>query len=403
MLTTTFPRWKDDIEPPFVYELCRRLTDFEIHVIAPHAPGSRQSEIMDGIHVHRFRYAPEKLETLAFDGGIAANLKRSRWKYLLLQGFLLSQFFLAYRIARQHQIHLIHAHWMIPTGLIGATLRELLPGKNRLLITAHGGDVHQLRGTIFQKLRRWVAQEADCVSVVSRSLEEKAAQEQWPAHDIAIAPMGVDLHSMFVPAPRTSDTPTVVFAGRLVPKKGVPHLLEAMHRVATQMPDCRLLIAGDGPLRELLQARAKTLGLASQVEFLGRYHLHDLPAIFQRGDIAVLPFDTAKDGDAEGLGLTAVEAMGCGLPTIVGDVPAIHDVVIHKKNGLIVDPRNTTELAHQIVDLLNNPKTMRKYAANGRTYCLQNFDWEICAQRYTDLLKGIATSNTKAEPTGLTG
>ena len=77
VLTSTFPRWKGDVEPPFVHELARRLTDsFDVHVLAPHAPGSKCHEILDGVHVHRFRYGPAILERLAYQGGILANLKK---------------------------------------------------------------------------------------------------------------------------------------------------------------------------------------------------------------------------------------------------------------------------------------------------------------------------------------
>ncbi len=265
VLTTTYPRNKSSCDPSFVHELCKRLTDFEVHLIAPHAPGCETEDVIDDVHIHRFRYAPEKLETLAYDGGIAANLKRAPWKYFLLQNFLLSMFLLAYRVARRHQIHLIHAHWIIPTGLIGATLKELLPGKNRLLVTAHGGDILQLRSGIFQRLRRWVAQEADSVSVVSRSLIQNATKEKWPLSNVQVAPMGVDLQRLFTPLPQQDKPPTIVFAGRLVPKKGAQHLIGAMRLVVNQLPDCRLLLAGDGPLREELIARTKHLGLEKQI------------------------------------------------------------------------------------------------------------------------------------------
>lgn len=200
VLTTTFPRWTDDFEPPFVYELCRRLHGFDVHVVAPHATGSALYEVLDGVHVHRFRYAPERLETLAYNGGITANLRRSRWKYLLLQGFLLGLFFTALRVARRHGIHLIHVHWMVPNGLVGAALRQLLPGKNHLLVTAHGADVFALRGRLFAALRRWVAGEADLVSVVGGSLKEAGVHERWPVTAIEVAPMGVDLQRQFIPA-----------------------------------------------------------------------------------------------------------------------------------------------------------------------------------------------------------
>ena len=389
VLTTTFPRWADDHEPGFVFELCRRLRDFEVHVIAPHAKGAADHEIMDGVHVHRFRYAPAALETLAYNGGIAANLKRSRWKYLLLQGFLLGMFFRAFQVARKADIHLIHAHWMIPTGLIGATLRELLPGDNRLLLTAHGGDVHSLRGKLFARLRRWVAGEADAVCVVGRNLLNSAREEAWQNPQVQVAAMGVDLRETFVPdAPRVAGK-TLVFAGRLVSKKGVPHLLEAMRLLVDIEPEARLLIAGHGPLQEMLKARSDSLGLEDHVRFLGKYSLGQLPQILRQGSITVLPFDTAEDGDQEGLGLTTVEAMGCGIPVIAGDVPAVHDVIEHERTGLLINARDHQALCDAILRLWQQPDFAAELAAAAREQALEHFDWKVVADNHTKILQQL--------------
>lgn len=369
-----------------MFELCRRLTGFEVHVVAPHAKGAADYELMDGVHVHRFRYAPEAFEKLAYDGGITANLRRSRWKYLLLQGFLLGMLLRAWRVARQHDIHLIHAHWMIPTGLIGATLRELLPGTNRLVVTAHGGDVHGLRGKLFASLRRWVAGEADAVCVVGSHILATARQEHWPGDHVVVAPMGVDLQHCFVPSSTIHRGQTLVFAGRLVAKKGVHHLLEAMRLLAERLPEAQLLIAGHGPLEQELRPRCTTLGLDDRVRFLGRYSLQQLPDILRRGNIAVLPFDTAQDGDQEGLGLTVIEAMGCGIPVVAGDVPAVRMVIEHRHTGLLVDARDSVALSNAIFELLHDPSLADALAANARQMAIQRFDWSIAASAYTRLL-----------------
>ena len=77
VLTSTFPRWKGDVEPPFVHELARRLTDsFDVHVLAPHAPGSKRREILDGVHVHRFRYGPCHLGTTGLPGRYPGESKK---------------------------------------------------------------------------------------------------------------------------------------------------------------------------------------------------------------------------------------------------------------------------------------------------------------------------------------
>ena len=89
ILTSTFPRWEDDEDPPFVFELCDRLkTEYHIHVLAPHFPGALKEEDFTGIHVKRFRYFFDPLERLAYHGGILAKLKK------ILSNMLCCPFFL---------------------------------------------------------------------------------------------------------------------------------------------------------------------------------------------------------------------------------------------------------------------------------------------------------------------
>ena len=113
VLTSTFPRWRGDKEPPFVFELSRRLTkNFDILVLAPHTQGARPLEEIGEIEVVRFRYCFEKLEHLAYDGGIVANLNKAKWRYLLVPLLLAGQFLALMRILGSHRIDVIHAHWI---------------------------------------------------------------------------------------------------------------------------------------------------------------------------------------------------------------------------------------------------------------------------------------------------
>jgi glycosyltransferase involved in cell wall biosynthesis len=390
VLSTTYPRWPDDHEPGFVHELAKRLVDaFDVVVVAPHAPGAKQREELDGITIVRFRYAPERLESLAYGGGIGSNLKSSKWKYLLLQSFMLSYFLTALSIVLKQRIKVVHAHWMIPGGMIGAALKILFQ-KLHVLTTAHGADVFQLKGELFAKLRRWVASEVDAVTVVGSSLMTRAEEEGWKDNKVSIVPMGVDLKHTFVPRPQTHPHPTLVFAGRLVEKKGARFLIDAMPKVLESIPDCRLSIAGHGPLYDSLVALASERNVQQRVEFLGTYLSKDLPAIFGCADVAVLPFVETADGDEEGLGLTTVEAMGCGLPVIVGDVAAVRDVVINGQNGRIVRPRVPGELADTILELLSKPEQAKRLRENGRRAVLARFDWSAVSQRYQELLKSVS-------------
>jgi hypothetical protein len=119
VLASTYPRWPGDPEPAFVHELARRLVDaFEVTVLCPHAAGAATRETFDGVQVLRYRYAPAALESLVNDGGIVANLKRHRWKWLLLPTFVGALAWRAWRLVRRERPAVVHAHWLIPQGVV---------------------------------------------------------------------------------------------------------------------------------------------------------------------------------------------------------------------------------------------------------------------------------------------
>jgi glycosyltransferase involved in cell wall biosynthesis len=150
------------------------------------------------------------------------------------------------------------------------------------------------------------------------------------------------------------------------------------------------LIAGQGPLEADLRTLAERLRISDAVEFLGSVPNERLPEVLHRAGLAVLPFCTADDGDAEGLGLVTVEAMGAGIPVIVGDVAAVHDVITHGDTGWIVPAAKPAALADAIIRLLDDPALAARLAENGRRYARQTFDWSVVAARYRTLLLALS-------------
>ena len=388
VLTSTFPRWNGDHEPPFVFELTRRLTEFDTYVSAPHAPGIATQEVMDGVSVHRFRYAPAFLEQLAYEGGIPHKLRSRPWLALLLPMFLLSQLINTLHLLREVRPDAIHAHWLLPQGLIAIIARRMAGSKARLIVTAHGADVHGLRSRFAKTLKAWVVREADEVTAVSNALANEVRSTAREARQIHVMPMGVDLRHRFVPSEPRPRGQTLIFAGRLVEKKGVDHLLDAMPEILAEFPAGKLLIAGDGPVKNMLIKKTETLGISASVEFLGRYRNEELPGLYARGDIAVFPFQVARGGDQEGLGLVTIEAMGCGLPVLVNDLPAVHDVIEHEENGLLCPTQDHACLARSVRHLLRDEADARRLAENGRRSVMRKFDWSSVAARYSDLFMG---------------
>lgn len=389
VLTSTFPRWNGDHEPPFVFELCRRLQNcFDVLVLAPHAPGAKSREMLDGIDVIRFRYFFSKWETLAYRGGIMANLKQHVGNYLLVPCFLISQLVALYRILKREKIDVIHAHWLIPQGLIAIAARILCGTHYPILCTSHGSDLLGLPGAILSALKRWVMRRVDALTVVSQSMSEYARMLDAPADKLAVIPMGIDMVETFIPAYRDEEeTAELLFVGRLVEAKAVGAIIQAMPAILAVNPEVILSIAGEGPEETRLKALAKTLGITNKVHFLGAVPNDALPPIYRRATVFISP------SLMEGFGLTLVEALACKCAVIASDLPAVRELIIDGETGFIISPGNHEEITSKVLTLLANRTLRQSLAHSGRESVLGRFDWDTVAGNYSVLLHELAVSH----------
>ena len=395
VLTSTFPRWENDTEPAFIFELSRRLTvSFDVTVLSPRTPGSKRKENMAGLRVIRFPYFFSQWEKLAMHGGgILNQLKTNPAYYLMVPFFLLGQLLAIIRLVRNEHFDLIHAHWLIPQGFIAA-LGLLITGKRvPLLCTSHGGDLFALKGKGLQRLKRWVMDKSAALTVVSTAMKKTVVDMGVAPDKVEVIPMGVDLKGLFTPDPGVQrKTEELLFVGRLVEKKGVHFLLEAMPAVIKKHPAVRLILAGSGPMEQELREQAQRLQISDKVSFLGMVSQTELPAMYRKATLAIFPFIVAKSGDQEGFGLVQVEAMGCECPIIAGDLPAIHDIVIHEENGLIVESGNIRALADAIIQTLDDKDLRLKLAEKARMQVMERFDWEVIAGKYGKIYQALLHS-----------
>ena len=342
---------------------------------------------MDGVKIVRYRYAPQRLETLVNDGGVIANLRRAKWKLLLVPIFVFAQAWAAWRLIRRKRIDMIHAHWLLPQGLIAALLQSLPGRKVPFLVTSHGADLYALRGKSLDALKRFVIGRAAAATVVSRAMLDRLDLIGADVAKASVVSMGVDLAHRFAPDPSVQRSDReLLFVGRLVEKKGLRHLIDAMPAVLRAHPDARLAIAGFGPEEGALKEQVRTLGLGHAVRFLGAMPQTALPSLYRRAALFVAPFVQAESGDEEGLGLVLVEAIGCGCPVVVGNVAAMGEVFGADLPAIAIDARDAQALAARIVAALADPAASRKSAARLRATVVERFGWERIAAGYADLL-----------------
>ncbi len=168
--------------------------------------------------------------------------------------------------------------------------------------------------------------------------------------------------------------------------KGVGNLLQAM----AQIPDegIKLLLVGDGNLREAYQAQADALELGGRVRFCGRVSAAELPAPYALCGLLVLPSTTM----GEAFGVVLLEAMACGKPVIASNLPGVRSVVEEGKNGYLVEPGDVEELRARIELLLGDRQRGRKMGEQGRAKVEKKYAWPTIIPRLEQIYKNVLSN-----------
>jgi glycosyltransferase involved in cell wall biosynthesis len=167
---------------------------------------------------------------------------------------------------------------------------------------------------------------------------------------------------------------TVLFVGRLIPRKGLRYLVEAAKQVVKERSETLFVIVGDGPLRNRLVAEVEQANLADNFTFLGDVSEAELPAVYGCADVFAFP------SIQEGQGIALLEAQASAKPVVAFNVSGVKEAVLDKETGLLVEP-NVDELAEAVLRLLSDASFRQKMGVSGREYVLREFTWDICAQK----------------------
>ena len=170
---------------------------------------------------------------------------------------------------------------------------------------------------------------------------------------------------------KLDNKPTVLYLGRLAPYKGVQFLMRAVPLVLREVPNAKFLFAGSMRYDMLnLHGMAKSLGVEGSVIFTGFVPSRLVPKLYACCDVFCYP------SLWEGFGLTPGEAEASGKPVVAFDTCAIPEVIENGRTGLLVEPRNYTQLASAIVSLLKDENLRRKMGLEAKRRVLRLFSWD---------------------------
>jgi colanic acid/amylovoran biosynthesis glycosyltransferase len=284
---------------------------------------------------------------------------------------------------RPRQPALIHAHFATD-GLLALPLARRLGVP--LVTTLHGYDVHRSRTHMllsgrlswlrYALLRRRLLEQGALFLAVSDALRQAAIARGFPAERIVTHHIGIDLDRFRAGEPEPG---LILHVGRLVEKKGATVLLDAMGR----LPEARLVIIGDGPLRDALERRAT--GLGDRIRFLGALPPTEVAAWMGRAWLLAAPSVTAADGDAEGLPTVIVEAAAASLPAVGTHHSGIPEAIVDGETGFVVPERDPDALAERIARLLGSAELRHRMGAAARALAERKFD----LRRQTALLEEL--------------
>lgn len=342
-----------------LHEFCR-YSDLQIDLVVSSVGRHRVENLTDSVRVHYldikkkgdFRYQSTK------------DLLTYAWK----------TFRYARHLSRERHFDICLAFFGIPCGFLAKHLH--IP----YIVSLRGSDVpfynvrfHLLDWLLFRFVSKWVWKNAYAVTAISQDLAD-LARCTAPNQEIAIVHNGVDTREFHPQQDMQSRQSTfnVLFAGRLIERKGVGYLLEALVRLALKYSRIRLVVAGDGPLKHWCENFVREHQLASRVIFLGFVPHSDIARVYQESHVFVLPSLNEAHGNV------ALEALASGLPIITTKTGASELI---DGNGIVVAKRSVSDIACAIERIMTDGDLRLKMAARSRELA-KEYSWSDTARQY---------------------
>ena len=391
-LTSSYPRFAGDPTAPFIESITRHVAarGHTIHLVLPEHRQWSRPHVENGVHFHPYRYSPRRSWTpWGYSEALEAGTRIKRRLYPLAPVVLASALRTCAAVVSRESIDLVHAHWLVPNGLLGALVsrRHGLP----LVISLHGSDVAVAeRSRTLGKVARASLSRSAAVTGPSRNLLDRA-RDLGATGRLEWIPYGADPQEFRPDAAVRQrareqlglelDVIAVVGIGRFIHAKGFDDLIEAIAIAHATNPGIRLVLVGDGDIRAELEAHTERLGLASVVTFTGMATREEVPSYLAAADVVAVP-SVHYEGYVDGLPNVALEAMAAGKPLVATRVGGLPDVVDDEVTGLVVDERDPPALATAVVKLASNADLRHDMGERGRARIEASLNWVTVAERF---------------------
>jgi len=281
-----------------------------------------------------------------------------------------------YKIIKKEKPAVVHAHYG-PVGV--STMSAASAARIPLIVSFYGIDASALlREPAMKKACQRLFSSAAAVSALSENMASGLALAGCPENKLHIHHLALDTDK-FQPIPEkhrkvNTRSFSIVSVGRLVPKKGMRHLVSAFKIVQEEISDARLDIYGTGPLERELLAQVEKEGLSNRIFTHGHKNRDIVMEAIRNAHVFALFSTTAPDGDSEGTPTVLIEAGALGIPSVSTFHAGIPEVVVDGKSGFLVAEKDEEAFAAKLLEIARNPSLGREMGTAARAHIESEFD-----------------------------
>jgi len=290
-----------------------------------------------------------------------------------------------------NDLDVLHVHYAIPHAISAYNARQILNDQGRdikIITTLHGTDITLIGlDPTLLPLVRFSIDKSDGVTAVSRYLREKTLTNFSLDREIEVIPNFVDTHTWFRGSGerlRDQIAPdgekVLVHASNFRPVKRVNDVIRVFAQVLEKVPS-RLVMVGDGPDRAEAERLCRELNICGNVRFLGKQSA--LQEILSASDLFLMPSQN------ESFGLSALEAMACGVPVLSSSVGGLPELNVHGQTGYICEIGDVDRMARYAIDLLKDARRYERFSAAARDRAVNVFSAELIVPHYEEYYRQI--------------
>jgi glycosyltransferase involved in cell wall biosynthesis len=392
VLTHNYPRFAGDFSGTFVEALCAEFATQgnQVTVWAPYDPAYARP-LHGNVDLRLYRYAwPDRYHRLGYMRSMQSDLALRLDAYLLSPALFGAGIATVLREAKRLRPDVLHAHWILPNGYIGAVVSRRLGIP--LVVSVPGSDAQVAgKNALFRSMARFTFRQAGLLTANSEALRDSVVTLGADPAKFDMIIYGTDPAALR-PDPAgvaqlrgelaLPDGATVLLAvGRMVYKKGFDVLVRALAEPALQARPVAAVLVGQGDQWAEWQALAASLGVADRVRWVGNVPKDRIGVYYNLADVLVMP---AVSRPADGLNVCVLDAMSCARPVVGSNVAGNPLAVVDGVTGLLVREQDPTALAAALARLIDDAGLRRAMGAAGRARIEQELGWPHLARRYLD-------------------